>query len=289
MLRVSQLRKGSTYIYFCDIWQPFVLLLLAVGFTAGYFANSGFDSITGHRIFCNADGRVQTQSGVLYNPFWDPKLFLTINVAYGRFSFTTVKVIDAGWDVVIGKGGQVVAAIVAYPVLRRSLTLVMESCVIPIATTTSFYCRQIQAESVWSMIRFLFPFRDRKKALNRLNVLGKIRLAAHLLVCAYVLSFTTLASVMTGYRPELTGYFGYSESKISELKPVDNIYISQLGLLDGERVGFSPSPLALSARIGDYENVGMYLSVSSVFTDPWGILVDCKYRSTRTLPSRFVN
>lgn len=277
MLRPAQLRKNWAFQYLRHIWQALALLLLTVSFTAGFFANQGSAVVTSKPFFCNADGSIQTQSNGFYSTFWDPKLFLTINIAHGNFSFTTAKVIDACWDVIFGRGGQVVAAMVAYPVLRRSLTLVMETYMIPTATTTSIYCQQIQMESVWKMLCLVLARRYPRRAARRLNIPGKTRLVAHLLVCAYVLSFATLASVMTGYRPEMTGSFGYEEGKASQLKPIDDVYDLQFGLFDGERVGFSGPSTVLPDRLPYDQDLGVVLSQSKSINDPFGTLVDCKY------------
>lgn len=78
------------------------------------------------------------QYGIDYSPIWDPSLFFTINLAYGSLFFSVVKFIDACWDLVIGRGGQLLAAMLAYRHLRPSFTLLLEQNAIPMATVTLF-------------------------------------------------------------------------------------------------------------------------------------------------------
>jgi hypothetical protein len=144
MHKLSVPRDGMRrYIY--DIWQPLTLLLVTISFTALFFTKSDPDSFgSGESIytesygpfFCNADGKLEeTDSG--YHPFWDPQLYFTTNVAFGEFPFSSAKVIDAAWDAVVGRGGQFLAAAVAYRTLRRSFTLTMETCTVTIPAAAS--------------------------------------------------------------------------------------------------------------------------------------------------------
>lgn len=191
-----------------DIWQPLTLLVLTVSFTVAFYAtHSSYASTDPNELFfCNADGNVdETVNG--YRPFWDPNLYFTINVAFGRFSFSTVKVIDAVWDVLVGRGGQTLAAVIAYGVLRRSLTLTLERYIITIPTVASLYCQQIQVMPVIRLTYSAFRQWDFQRPTWRQPChTGRLRLSAQVFVCVYVLSFATLVSVMTGYRAQLTGY-----------------------------------------------------------------------------------
>lgn len=83
-----------------------------------------------------------------YKPLWDPELYFTVNIAFGQFAFSTAKVIDVVWDAVVARGGQMLAATVAYRTLRRSLTLNMETSTVTMPTIATLYCHQIQVTSL---------------------------------------------------------------------------------------------------------------------------------------------
>lgn len=153
----SKVPRDGTYRYLYDIWQPLAILVPTLLFTVAFYSTHKANQLTNPEAFfiCNDNGYVE-RTKYNYNPFWDPRLYFTINLAFGKFAFSTVKVIDAVWDAVIGRGGQVVAALIAYRTLRRSLTLTLETCNLAIPRVTSFYCQQIQAFSVMQMTYDLF-------------------------------------------------------------------------------------------------------------------------------------
>ena len=73
--------------YFYDIWQPLTLLVLTTSFTAAFFATYDPRTTTSESkyfFFCNADGNIET-SDFSYEPFWDARLYFTVNVPFGSF------------------------------------------------------------------------------------------------------------------------------------------------------------------------------------------------------------
>jgi hypothetical protein len=122
--------RDGTRRYFYDIWPPFTLLVITVSFTSTFFTVYQLYASSKYHVdlfFCNADGKLESTDSS-YQPFWDPNLYFTINIAFGELPYSGAKVIDAAWDAVVGRGGQFVAAVVAYRTLRRSFTLTMETC-----------------------------------------------------------------------------------------------------------------------------------------------------------------
>jgi hypothetical protein len=142
LLRDCKVPRDGMRRYLYDIWQPLALLVITVSFTAVFFTKYDPYSSTPSRydrFFCNADGTLE-RVDAFYRPFWDPQLYFSINIPFGRFPFSRAKVIDAAWDAVVGRGGQFVAAVLAYRTVRRSLTLTMETCSVPIPAVASLYC-----------------------------------------------------------------------------------------------------------------------------------------------------
>jgi hypothetical protein len=256
-----------------NVWQPLTIFVLTTVFTASFFAAKNPFSSADGKFFCNADGSVQPAG--IYRLLWDSRLYFTINMSFGKFSFTTVKLIDACWDTLVGRGGQMLVAIVAYRVLRRSIALSMEICTYPISTVTAMFCQQIQLNSAWEL---LHGVHTRHSDWSHMPWASPyIRLAAHISVFAYVLSFATLVSVMAGYRAEMEGYFGPEE-----LMPISKIYSPQMRLKDGDRIGVSGSseplffPETLPLLVGSSRIIHEHLNNSQSFGEPFGILFDCR-------------
>ena len=116
--------------------------------------------------------------------------------------------------------------------------------------------------------------------------LGKIRLFMQTFSCLYVLSFATLLSVTTGYRAQLSGYYGYDADKPSQLQPVSEISRPSMVVYNGSRVGLPDSPIyareqvplpaeGLSANSQTYKLIDL-IDKSQDFEEPYGVLFDCK-------------
>lgn len=260
-----------------DTWQPLALLLIVACLTVAIFTTepgAANDTI----FYCNADGRIKIRGDRTYKPLWDTEQFFTVNVAYGSMSFSVAKFIDACWDIIIGRGGQMLVAIMAYRTLRRSLTLIMETYDVPLPMATAIYCGQIQLTSVWEVV--CCTLRPGKKHLHAgMQSRVKLRLMAQLFACAYVLSFPTLASITTGYRAGLTGYFDFKDGESSQLKPVTKLTNPLISLYDSDRVGLPDKITHLSKppMMSGKADLGAYLNISNSMNDPTGVLFDCEW------------
>ena len=290
MLHDCKVPRDGMRRYVYDIWQPLALLVITVSFTAAFFTKyTPYDRArySDDLFFCNADGKIET-TDYFYKPFWDLQLYFTINIAFGKFSFSRVKIIDAAWDAVVGRGGQLVAAVVTYRVLRRSLTLTMETCTATIPAVTSIYCRQIQLGSVGQLIHTMFWHWGSVHLMWRQPThIGRIRLGTQLFVCLYVLLFATLVSIMTGYRAQLSAYFRYDGSLTGQYLPIDQLVQPRMVLLDGHRVGLSETPLYAHDSIPypdgvDDTDITVRINTSDFvasfrdFPEPFGVLLDCQ-------------
>jgi hypothetical protein len=274
---IFQVPRDGAHRLLYDIWQPLALLVLAISFTIIVFATEP-GAANDVVFYCNADGKIKKRGDRSYKPLWDPEQFFTINVAYGSMPFSVAKFIDACWDITVGRGGQMLVAIVAYRVLRRSLTLIMETCAVPVSMATTIYCRQIQLASVWETLCCSLSSKKRYPQAG-MELSLKLRLIAHLFVCAYVLSFATLASVTTGYRAGLTGYFDFKADESSQLKPVTKISHPLVSLYDGNRIGLSDQAIHLTSSpvLAGEVDLGAFLNKSSSSMDDLtGALFDCK-------------
>ena len=288
MLRHCNVPCDGMRRYIYDIWQPLTLLFVTVSFTAAFFTKYNPPASTkddSDFFFCNADGKLEkTDQG--YKPFWDPQLYFIINIAFGEFSFTRVKVIDAAWDAVVGRGGQLVASVLAYRTLRRSITLTMETCTVTIPAVASIYCRQIQLVSVGQLLHTMFWHWGSAHLMWRQPThIGRKRLYTQLFVCTYVLLFATLVSIMTGYRAELSAFFRYDGSRTGQFFPIDQLVQPRMVLLDGHRVGLLETPLFAHDAMpypGGLDDTAYSFNTSDFiaslrnFSEPIGVLLDCR-------------
>ena len=297
-LRAWTIPQDGFRRYLYDIWQPLTILVLTASFAGVFLVSKDPYGSSTDLFYCNADGNVQmsdTGETGRYKPFRDPNLFFTINVSVkDNMPFTEAKLIDAVWDLGVGRGGQMLAALITYRVLRRSLTLVMELNTITIPTVTSLCCQQINILSSWHLLAAAFCTKSsRQTEGRRLSLTGRRRLLVQLFACTYVLVFPTLTSVMTGYRTGFTGLFDYTEGMISEVKPLAQLQAGyRMVVRDGSRVGLPdwtsylprqmPFPVEKDASVP--VNITAYLLGSKSLEEPAGVLIDCKRNSYPTSP-----
>lgn len=283
-MRKWRVPRDGTCRYLYDIWQPFAWFALTVGFIAAFFATSDpYASMDEDDLFfCNADGKVEKADNH-YRPLWDARLYFTVNVAFGQFAFSTVKVIDAAWDTVVGRGGQMVAAMVAYRTLRRSLTLMMETSTVTVPAVASMHYHQVQAISVGRLIHNMFWHWTSKR--RQPPPWGRARLGTQVFVCVYVLSFATLVSIMTGYRARLTGYFGFEAEQTGQLQPTSQLTQPEVSMVvyNGTRIGRADSPIFSYDELPFLKddkpfNISEILKSSSELEEPYGTFIDCEYR-----------
>jgi hypothetical protein len=285
--------RDGTRRYIYDIWQPLTLLVIVTSFAAAFFYNYDSSIYPYDDFFCNADGNLE-KLDYDYEPMWDLQLYFTINIAFGRFPFSRAKVIDAAWDAVIGRGGQFVAAAIAYRILRRSFTLTMEICTVTIPAAASLYCRQIQPGFTRQLLHTMFWHWGSVHLIWRQPIhMGRMRLCTQLFVCIYVLLFAILVSVMTGYRAQLSGFTGYDSDEVGPLFPVSLLVEPRMSFYDSARVGLPDAPMfahdaiiypdgvgenIASADIKSMRyNISELLASSRGFKEPWGVLVDCQW------------
>ncbi|CBX98759.1 hypothetical protein LEMA_P079980.1 [Plenodomus lingam JN3] len=69
---------------------------------------------------CYPNGMWKEQAGATWR-IMDSSYFFTPNLSFGTFTFTQVKVVDVAWDLIIGRGGQMLLAWVNYRVFNEWL------------------------------------------------------------------------------------------------------------------------------------------------------------------------
>ncbi|KAK7946238.1 uncharacterized protein PG986_010559 [Apiospora aurea] len=109
----------------------------------------------------------------------------------GAMSFTTVKIIDICWDVIIGRGGQGLMAIFSWKVFRHYVSASMQSAPV---TYQTFRLVFINGDA-----NIATPFRLSQDFIKRRRLISTTAMAFMVLSTVYVLVFPTLVGSMTGY------------------------------------------------------------------------------------------
>lgn len=131
---------------------------------------------------------------------WNPKYIFTITLAFGTdygsdWTYARVKVIDLLWDVLVGRGGQVILVWLAYWVFHRSLLHIMQTQAVPYRT---YGAAAFDTGLVSSLIPYLSGLLSKKQ---RPSTRARCIYAGMALTTLYIVAMPTLFSAMTGYTP----------------------------------------------------------------------------------------
>lgn len=167
--------------------------------------------------------------GQKYDPF-SADYFFTPMLAFGSFSFSTVKAIDITWDLCVGRGGQAIFIYIAYRVFTESLAFSMESEPVPYQVFAAIAFDAVSISTIGVLGRECIALWKRTWR-RRLTIVGLI------LVSSYILAFPTLVSALTGYDEN---YGPYVDTTVGSMFPFSGFGegwvvwdSSRVGLTDG--------------------------------------------------------
>ncbi|KAK4503501.1 hypothetical protein PRZ48_004416 [Zasmidium cellare] len=201
--------------------------------------------------YCDAGGDVIYPWESSRNQYWNPNLWLTITLASGSLTFTQAKAIDIIWDLVVGRGGQMLLCVLAYPPMRKSLLTALERHSMHMPVVASLAFEHFSVVSWWATTRELFRG-------------WSWRLFGYLWMIIYLLIFGTIVSAMTGYQANMRPY--YSEQNSGNLMAYSNVEgLRGVKVTDGQRVGLQPDVLALSIESDPTWPLYQYYMVSSEY------------------------
>ncbi|KAK4901333.1 hypothetical protein LTR27_001891 [Elasticomyces elasticus] len=173
---------------------------------------------------------------------WDPRLFLTITLGFGRFTFAQAKALDFAWDLIVGSGGQALAVTLVYPLFRRMLLAHMEGCPVPMQAYKSIAFDGIAVVTFWNVFHGWPPHRSPNGAGNRYSAFSARQRTRNwffwlgaLSVFAYLLAFGKVLSLMTGYQA-IAGPVVTSEGNLINVSDVF-IRLDWFFVQDGSRIG----------------------------------------------------
>jgi len=161
--------KRNRYIAVLGPWLIFVAIcgLVAILFslvtTQGIGVSSG---ITGQPFYCDTSDTIRYAYATIgadqSSPYWDSNLFLSVTMGFHGLTFAQAKAIDICFDLMIGRGSQVLLALATYPVLRRAVLRSMEVREFSLALLLPFFMERFSVNTLYVMIANMRVDRNEK-------------------------------------------------------------------------------------------------------------------------------
>ena len=194
---------------------------------------------------CYPNGLWKEKPGATWR-IMDSSYFFTPNLSFGAFTFTQVKVIDVAWDVIVGRGGQLLLGWVNYRVFNEWLVYHMEmhSTSYKLYAAVAFETTTMGTLGVLAKEFLAFGKRTRRRFFRWLAILSM------LLSTLYVLSFPTLMAAMTGY---ITTYELYVENRDHNLIEWGKVRRVTNIIQDADRLGYE-KPLIITETDTELRN-----------------------------------
>ena len=250
-------------------WTRFLSPLVALGvasfFTIGFFGftHSVASASTGctKSICCTIDGRAYVGVGQypVDHSSWAPSRFLWITLGFGQFSFAAAKSIDVAWDLIIGRGGQLLLIYLTYPIIRRAFLRAIVQFPVYLPMYTSITFDKLSLSTTWASVQ---PFPEGVPsqpidcpAQADARHLSRVWHSWVILpLLAYIMAFPTILSAMTGYQSGLEPYVIRPGSE-GDLMKASLLKIPAVVVFDGSRIG-------LTDDVAGYGNETWYKNVS---------------------------
>lgn len=225
---------------------PFVSFIAMTLFTALFFGlGTSTALLAGYMdAVCSANGDFHLYTGggytsagfgTRYNPYWQGSQFLSITLGFGRFPYALAKAIDVCWDLIVGRGGQLLLTFLAYPVIRRSLFLYMEQTPVNVPLYISVAFEKVSLLTLRAISRDLS--RQLEQTANAAPSPPRLRYSGFCFIIGYILVFPTIFSVMTGYQANWIPYIERPDNHA--LVRFSDLETPLLIVMDGERVGLT--------------------------------------------------
>ncbi|GME34466.1 hypothetical protein BKCO1_7600019 [Neofusicoccum parvum] len=191
------------------------------------------------------------------NSPYDVRTIFAISLGFGSFDFAVAKGIDIVFDLIVGRGGQLLLGLVSYPVFAKVLLHSMERRPASYQYFTAMAFETVSVFTMGQIARNLGPQPRGKHTLR--TILIPIGL---LIASLYILAFPTLASAATGYSTSQDPYVslgGNGTSPWPDLKFVDNGTLSTDSTSNFMDTKLDAPPLTIEQMTG-YEMNGNFYS-----------------------------
>jgi hypothetical protein len=225
-----ELQAGSKRIRYTTLFGPWAFLFIVV---SGIIALFAVVTVRGKGVasgwiedyfYCDSVGRTRyqfTDREDAASPYWDSRLFLSVTMGFHGLTFVQAKAIDVCFDLIVGRGSQVLVALATYPVLRRSILRSMEVREFSLALLLPFFMERLSVYSLWAMVANMRSRRTKPKTddqteqirFRKARVGIDWRVMLVFLVGCYVLALPTFTSVMTSYQSRSAPYLPSIDSE----------------------------------------------------------------------------
>ena len=182
--------------YTSSVWNPDLFFTITIPFTKG----------SSHQRYCSDGGTSYPTPGTTQT--------------CGGYGFTGVKIIDIVWDLIIGRGGQIFLALIAYRLFSRVLKSLMLGEEVGYDAVASVTFNTGNIRSLGAFCRHAIygaPIPRSRRA--------RLAFLAMILTTAYIIGLPTLFSAMTGYSsyytPAMSIYAPYTESQFDNYGAYD--------------------------------------------------------------------
>lgn len=118
--------------------------------------------------------------------------WFAINAGFGQLTYDQAKIIDASWNMVIGRGGQVLVSWICYKIFGMALLRIAEYRRLPIDLFTAVSLYPLDARTIPKLGHALLANRGWSARGIAISTWTSLALA-------YVIALPTLLDVMTGY------------------------------------------------------------------------------------------
>ncbi|KAK4569430.1 hypothetical protein LTR86_003193 [Recurvomyces mirabilis] len=247
-INVEPKPRSATRTIVNDLSWPIIFFITTIAFTIPFILQKTTGISTTDHPMCLASGEPWFPWNGTINQYWDVSTALFITLGNGSYTYPEAKAIDVTWDLLAGRGGQVLAAIMGYSVIRRSLLYTMEQAAVSIPLVHSIYIDKLGPGFLGSALRhfghWIRP--DPASGHKRVSVL---RLLSWVYICIYVIVLPTIMSAMTGYQTNSDIFFhprtlsGDILASAGTMKPNPPLIIR-----DGHRIGLADNvPIEMTA------------------------------------------
>jgi hypothetical protein len=137
---------------------------------------------------CLPNGNAVPSDNLWNHTVWDTSQFLDINLGFGSFEFGVAKGIDIGWDLIIGRGGQIILILLSYRVMSAVLLHSMETRTASLYTYTALGFDRGPRFAIWASLRDLWSGRSRMRGVLSMVIYASL----------YLLVFPTFVSLFIG-------------------------------------------------------------------------------------------
>lgn len=242
------LRRDTKVTYAVNLLLPLVSVSAILAFSIAVFCQEPYSSHLSNpiEVFCTANGDLRVisrgQTSQVVSSPWDPSLLLSITLGFGRITYAAAKGIDICWDLIVGRLGQPLLAFLAYLVLRRSLQRYMDNHCVDFRVFSSLSFDKVSPAALWATTCSVFKDRRQHDSMPDIPATKcgwrfRWQHFGHFVILAYILGFSTLASIMTGYQSALTPYVRRSDNHtLVELSQLES---PNFVIVDGSRVGLN--------------------------------------------------